>query len=291
MLPGFFRVFAREILSRRIPQRKLYPFPSTLFESGPNNGTGAPPWNGSTTAALAGETHGPSRADMLSLSQADLDQLIAGGFGHGHTGYERRLRMWLSIRWTDGSTTSVVSSAANMGAGSKAGSAAPAGWQCGSGSLVAADLYGGCEVDARLETLGWTDVGYDYATVRAKAKKSACIRSGTLLLCSDATTHSVLHPLPSLQGGWADAVRIAAPGGSMAPAVFPPVRIVNELEPRAMWESPNGSYVFDLGQNFAGGVRLSLPGPTTAGTKIIVRHAEAVMHPPYGAQVSKRPLS
>ena len=77
----------------------------------------------------------------------------------------------------------------------------------------------------------------------------------------------------------------------MAPAVFPPVRIVNELEPRAMWESPNGSYVFDLGQNFAGGVRLSLPGPTTAGTKIIVRHAEAVMHPPYGAQVSKRPLS
>ena len=51
-----------------------------------------------------------------------------------------------------------------------------------------------------------------------------------------------------------------------------------------MWQTPNGSYVFDLCQNFAGGVRLSLPGPTAPGTRIIVRHAEAIMHPPYGPQ-------
>lgn len=214
---------------------------------GPNNGTGAPPWNGSALNAVEGATRGPSKTDMMSLTQHDLDVLIAGGLGHGHTGYERRLRMWLSVRWSDGTTTSVVSSAANMGR--RAADAAAAAWQCGSGALVNADLYGGCEIDARLETSGWTDTGYNFST-----------------------------------GMWADAVRIAEPGGAMAPAVFPPVRVVNELLPCAMWQTPNGSYVFDMCQNFAGGVRLTLPGPTAPGTRIIVRHAEAVMHPPYGPQ-------
>ena len=215
---------------------------------GPNNGTGVPPWNGSAAHAIAGATSGPSRADMMSLTQEDLDALIAGGLGHGHTGYERRLRMWLSVRWADGTATTIVSSATAMGRRASLGGAA-ATWQCGSGALVNADLYGGCEIDARLYTPGWTDTAYNFST-----------------------------------GGWADAVRIAEPGGAMVPAVFPPVRIINELEPRGMWQTPNGSFVFDLGQNFAGGVRLSIPGPTSAGVQIIVRHAEAVMHPPYGPQ-------
>lgn len=223
-------------------------WPEILAPWGPNNGTGVPPWNGSTTRATAGAAAArvlPTRESMISLTQAELDSLIADGYGHGHTGYEQRLRAWLSIRWSDGSSSSMVTSAAAMG-GRREGAAAGE-WQCGMGSLVSDDLYAGCTIDARLETDGWLLPGYNYST-----------------------------------GSWATAVRIAEPGGKMVPASFPAVEIVNLLAPRSMWASGPSSFVFDMAQNFAGGVRLSLPGPTPRGVTIVVRHAEAILHPPYG---------
>ena len=223
-------------------------WPEIFAPWGGNDGRGEPPWNGtgSSSAIVA-----PRRADRTALSrmtQAEMEEKIRQGLGHGHTGYERRLRAWLSVRWSDGSTTRVVSSAPTMGRRLSA-SEAPTGFQCGSGPLIADDLYGGCTYDARLETPGWTAPGFNYST-----------------------------------GVWGPAVRIAAPGGVMSPAVSQPVEVVHELEPCAMWESTPGAYVFDLCQNFAGTVRLSLPGPTQAGVTITIRHAEAVMHPPYGAK-------
>ncbi len=223
-------------------------WPDVLAPWGPNNGTGAPPWNGSAHAAVTGATAGPGRADMLALTEGDLTTLIAAGYGHGHTGYEKRVRAWLSVAWSDGSKTAFVTSAPSMGASAGA-PPAPGAWACGAGPLLYADLYGGSTYDARLETPGWLSPGFNYAT-----------------------------------GAWAPAVRKAEPGGAMAPAVFPGVEVVAELAPLAMWEAEPGCFVFDLGQNFAGGVRLSLPGPTAAGVTVTVRHAEAVLHPPYGPQ-------
>ena len=234
-------------------------WPDVLAPWGPNNGTGAPPWNGSATAAAVGATGGPSRGDMAALSEEDLTALIAAGYGHGHTGYEKRVRAWLSVAWSDGSKTAVVTRAAAMGGARAAASGggggggaappAPGAWACGAGALLSADLYGGCAYDARLETAGWLSPGYDYAS-----------------------------------GAWTAAVRKAEPGGAMAPAVFPGVEVVAELAPLAMWEAEPGAFVFDLGQNFAGGVRLRIPGPTAPGVTVVVRHAEAVLHPPYGPQ-------
>jgi alpha-L-rhamnosidase len=226
-------------------------WPDVLSPWGPNSGKGVPPWNGSTAAAAVGATAGPTKADMLALSQEDLAALIAAGYGHGHTGYEKRLRAWLSVTWSDGTKTSIVSQAPNMGSSAAAAAAAPAPntWQCSTGALLSADLYGGCTIDARAETSGWLSPQYNYTS-----------------------------------GAWGAAVRKAEPGGAMVPAVFPGVEVVAELTPIALWEAEPGSYVWDMGQNFAGGVRLSLPGPTAPGVTIVVRHAEAVLHPPYGPQ-------
>jgi alpha-L-rhamnosidase len=215
-----------------------------IFAPWGGSATGEAPWNG--TGSSVGLRS--ARAELAKMTQEEMELKIKQGLGHGHTGYERRLRAWLSVRWSDGSTTSVVSSASAMGRRLDE-AAAPSGWQCGSGPLLADDLYGGCTWDARLETPGWNAQGFNYST-----------------------------------GQWADAVRIAAPGGAMSPAVHEPVKIVGELAPCAMWESTPGAYVFDLCQNFAGVVRLSLPGPTQPGVAIVIRHAEAIMHPPYGAR-------
>ena len=51
-----------------------------------------------------------------------------------------------------------------------------------------------------------------------------------------------------------------------------PIRIVRDLEPVAMKEPRPGVYIFDLGQNMVGHVRLKVSGPT--GTTMRVRHGE-----------------
>ena len=243
-------------------------WPEIFAPWGGNDGVGEPPWNGTGSSVLTRV----NRSELMRMTQDEMELKIKQGYGHGHTGYERRLRLWLSVRWSDGSVTNVVSSASGMGR--RRLGEAPSGWQCGSGPLLSDDLYGGCHYDARLETPGWTAPGFDYST-----------------------------------GVWADAVRIAAPGGIMSPAVSPPVTVVNELAPCAMWESSPGAYVFasiglqsaayselfpnpipnshcalnlaqDMCQNFAGVTRLTLPGPTQAGVTITMRHAESIMHPP-----------
>ena len=192
---------------------------------------GEPVWNGSGSAAASGAPQSP----------AELRR--GGGLGHGKSGYERRLRAWLSLRWSDGSTSRIVSSADALG--SSAAVSSP--WMCGSGALLSDDIYAGAVYDARLETPGWTLPGFSFST-----------------------------------GSWGAAVRIAEPGGAMVPAVGQPVEVTNELPPCALWESTPGTFVFDFCQNFAGVIRLALPGPTAPGIVVTIRHAEAVMHPPYG---------
>jgi alpha-L-rhamnosidase len=204
-----------------------------MFHPWEGNVFGEPVWNGTGSAAGAAAT--PAEHARRGM-----------GVGHGKSGYERRLRAWISLRWSDGSTSRVVTSASALGAG--AGGAGGAGaWMCGAGALLADDIYAGVTYDARLESSGWTSPGFNFST-----------------------------------GAWGAAVRIAEPGGAMAPALAQPVEVTNELPPCGLWESTPGVYVFDFCQNFAGVVRLALPGPTAPGTVVTIRHAEAVMHPPYG---------
>jgi len=53
-----------------------------------------------------------------------------------------------------------------------------------------------------------------------------------------------------------------------------PIRVVQELRRIGMTEPRSGMYVFDMGQNMVGWCRLKVDAP--AGTKITVRHAEAL---------------
>jgi alpha-L-rhamnosidase len=53
-----------------------------------------------------------------------------------------------------------------------------------------------------------------------------------------------------------------------------PVKVVQEVEAKALTEPTRGVYVFDLGQNMVGWVRLKVEGD--AGTTLTLRHAEAL---------------
>lgn len=104
------------------------------------------------------------------------------------------------------------------------------------GAIRSAGIYDGEEVDARRELRGWDRAGYD-------------------------------------DRGW-DRVWVHEHAGG--PALVwqrnEPIRVTRELKPRQVTQPRPGAFVFDLGQNMVGWVRLAATG--RAGQTVTLRHAE-----------------
>jgi alpha-L-rhamnosidase len=111
-----------------------------------------------------------------------------------------------------------------------------ADWRVGFGPLLASDLIMGEEYDARREFPGWNAPGFDDAR-------------------------------------WAPARVAPDPGVELAAWEGPPIRRQEEIapvaEPRA---GRRGAWIFDLGQNLVGRVRLRVTAP--AGATLTLRYAE-----------------
>ena len=112
-------------------------------------------------------------------------------------------------------------------------------WQHAFGPLTAADLIDGEHYDARLEFAGWDWPGFD-AQAWHPVETSAH-PAGLKLVAQNEPMVTRHEELPALS--------------------------VNEIK-----EWPASRYVFDLGQNITGCVRLRVRGP--AGATVRVRHAE-----------------
>jgi alpha-L-rhamnosidase len=107
-----------------------------------------------------------------------------------------------------------------------------AAWRCAQGPLVASGFLLGETYDARLEEPGGV--------------------------------------FPS--AGWAIPTFLPRDDVPFQHAVYPPVRAMHALTPREITEVEPGAYLFDLGQNMVGRVRLRVSGP--AGTHVTLRHGE-----------------
>lgn len=108
-------------------------------------------------------------------------------------------------------------------------------WKTAWGPYLEGEFLAGETYDARKELPGWNAPGFDDSAWRPVAVTE----------------------------------RIEA---RFQPPPAPPVRQTGQLRPKKITEQRPGVYVFDLGQNFAGFVRLKARGP--AGTKIVLRFAE-----------------
>lgn len=125
-----------------------------------------------------------------------------------------------------------------------------------------ADLIMGESYDARAELGDWSSPGY-------------------------AAAASWEHAIPAARNPRHRAVYSDAAGqrdmdlGFVAPPKLqaysaPPIRLTQELPARRITEPKPGVFIFDLGQNFAGIVRLKVQGP--AGTQVRLRFGE-MLHP------------
>lgn len=114
-------------------------------------------------------------------------------------------------------------------------------WKTLTGPILEADLLMGETYDARLELPGWDTPGHD----------DSAWSSATVFPDTEATL---------------DAMR--------GPAVRPIAEIVPVADPTPISEGTESRWIFDLGQNMIGRVRLKVRGD--AGTTVVLRHAEVL---------------
>jgi alpha-L-rhamnosidase len=109
-------------------------------------------------------------------------------------------------------------------------------WQGSAGPILFSDLYMGETYDARREMVGWDQPAFDDASWQVVRVEES-----------------------------GQQVQLTAQNAE-------PVRVVEEIKPQRLTEPQPGVYVFDLGQNMVGWVRLRVEG--AAGTQVQLRFAE-----------------
>jgi alpha-L-rhamnosidase len=108
-------------------------------------------------------------------------------------------------------------------------------WKAATGPVREGDLLMGCVYDARQEMPGWDAPGFD-------------------------------------DGSWPKAAVDEGIKANLQAHPGAPIRRIEEVPARKLTEPSPGVYVFDLGQNIVGWVRLKAKGK--AGQKVVLRHAE-----------------
>lgn len=108
-------------------------------------------------------------------------------------------------------------------------------WKAAYGPVRENDLLMGSVYDARLEMPGWDAPGFD-------------------------------------QADWLPAIADPNVAANLQAHPGTPIRRIEELPAQRITEPTPGTYVFDLGQNMVGWVRLRAAGPK--GSQVVVRHAE-----------------
>ena len=172
------------------------------------------------------------------------DQLVEGGnclgviLGNGWYN-PLPLRMWghLNLRQhlTVGRPRLIAQLNVEFTDGSDTAIVTDSSWKVTEGPIMRNSIYLGEEYDARREIPGWDQPGLDDST-------------------------------------WAQAAVTQAPAGSLQAQPLPPIKITATLKPVRISEPNEGVFVFDMGQNFTGWVRLSLNLPR--GTTITLRYGE-----------------
>lgn len=114
-------------------------------------------------------------------------------------------------------------------------------WKCKNSPLVLNNIYGGETYDARLETDDFAEYYGD-------------------------------------EDEWGQVIEDDIPKSELKICVMPAVRVVKEILPISVKEvsgSSDGSFVFDMGENFAGIIEINLP-KSPKGQQLVFRFAETV---------------
>ena len=108
--------------------------------------------------------------------------------------------------------------------GSKAELATDGSWKTAASPITFSGIYGGESYDARLEQKGWDRPGFD-------------------------------------DSPWRQALTVSGPP-QLRSQTAKPLKIMETIEPKTVFQAKNGEWVYDLGQNASGVISLSVKGKT-----------------------------
>jgi len=108
-------------------------------------------------------------------------------------------------------------------------------WKCAAGPILSSDFMMGEIYDARYDLVGWDKPDYD-------------------------------------DTAWSEVRNVPPPNVPLVAQRSEPVRMIETIKPVSVHKSAPGTWIYDLGQNITGWVRLTIDGP--AGMRITLRHGE-----------------
>ena len=212
--------------------------------------------------------------ELLSQGDNAMGAIVADGWYSGYVGFGLLVGIGTEKigRYTYGKTPALMAQLEiEYRDGSREIVATNPSWKVtGDGPIRQADLLMGEFYDARAEMPGWSRPGFDDSDWQSAIK---AVDNGPQV----ATF--VEYQNPTGAGGPQKAARpvdlaFQRPKLESFPGV--PVRIIEELRPVHVGPREQGTFIFDLGQNFAGTVRLKVNGP--AGHRVKLRFGE-MLHP------------
>jgi alpha-L-rhamnosidase len=110
-------------------------------------------------------------------------------------------------------------------------------WKATDGPIVNDSVYNGEVYDARRETPGWDRPGFDDSL-------------------------------------WSSAKVVPGTGGEVSAEMMPPIRVISDKVPATLANPRPGVWVYDMGQNMTGWVKLHVQGPR--GAQVQMRFAEVI---------------
>jgi len=177
-------------------------------------------------------THSFDVTDSLTQGANTLSALLGQGWFAGYWGFNHQKGYWGRDAWF----ACVLEM--EMADGSREQLVTDSSWVWNNSPLQKADLLEGETYDARNEIPGWNEPGLDLTDWQ-----------NVVLINRMETPPEIVEPHPGV-----------------------PVREIETLPAKSVSEPKPGTYVFDLGQNMVGVVRLKVNVP--AGTEIVIKHGE-----------------
>jgi alpha-L-rhamnosidase len=171
---------------------------------------------------------------LLSPGKNVLAAVLGDGWWSGYVGWQETRARYGSLE-----NSLMLQLELDLDNGQTLNLATDGSWRAQTGPILFSDFMMGETYDARRERAGWRNSGFD-------------------------------------ERGWLPAKEVAPPDPSV-PLVAQrsqPVRITETLTPRSIHRIAPGTFIYDLGQNITGWVRLQVPAGLPAGTRIQVRHGE-----------------
>ncbi len=171
---------------------------------------------------------------MLKKGDNAIGAILASGWYAGYVGFKLHLKMDDNRAFYGEVPALFAQLEIDYTDGSRDTISTDKSWKASTGPILTTELYMGEHYDARLEQKGWDRAKFDDSNWQKVTVTSVDIR----------------------------------------PQAYPaiPVKKIQEITPVKMTKRSKDTYIFNMGQNFAGWVRIKVNGK--AGTRITIRHAE-----------------